>query len=104
MAAEVTELLAALRNGSMTLNDVADDFRARFWPRPAASSPISYLELAPRTQDVADPHLPDSFDDVDRAYQLGDITDEEYHVLAEAISESMRAEDLRSRTGGNPSV
>jgi len=104
MTTEVTELIAALRSGSMTLEDVADRFRTRSWPRRTAPSPTSYLELAARAQEDPDPYVPDSFDDVDRAYQLGDISDDEYDVLAEAMAESMRAEDLRRGAGGNPSV
>jgi hypothetical protein len=104
MTSEVIDLIAALRNGTMTLQDVAESFRARSWPRRAAPSPISYLELATRAQQDPDPYIPDSFDDVDRAYQRGQISDDEYDVLVEAMSESMRAEDHRRRTGGNPSI
>ena len=33
MGSEVTELISALRNGTMTLDEVAQRFRGRSWPR-----------------------------------------------------------------------
>jgi hypothetical protein len=95
MTAEVTDLLSALRDGTMSLDEVAQRFRKRSWPRRARSLPDNYLELAAAAQDDPDPYVPGSFDDVDAAYFQGKITDDQYEVLAEAMAESMRAEDQR---------
>jgi hypothetical protein len=77
----------------MSLDQVAQRFRNRAWPRRATPPPTSYLELAAKAQDDPDPYLPNSFDDVDAAYYQGKITDDQYDVLAQAMADSMRAED-----------
>ena len=41
---EVTELMAQLRDGSMTLEEVAERFRQRQWPSRKVESPISAEE------------------------------------------------------------
>ena len=33
MSSDVTELIAALRDGTMSLDEVAQQFRERIWPR-----------------------------------------------------------------------
>ena len=43
---EVTELITALRHGSLTLEEVAQRFRERSWPRTRKPEPASYLEMA----------------------------------------------------------
>jgi hypothetical protein len=93
MPSEVADLLDALRSGSMGLDEVAQRFRERSWPRRDNSAPQSYLELATRAQEDPDPYLPGSFDDVAAAFHDGRISNEEYEVLARAMAESMRAED-----------
>jgi hypothetical protein len=95
MTTEVTDLLNALRDGTMSLDQVAQRFRKRSWPRRAKPLPGTYLELAAAAQEDPDPYVPDSFDDVDAAYFQGKITDDQYELLAEAMAESMRAEDQR---------
>jgi hypothetical protein len=95
MTNEITELIIALRDGTISLDEVAERFRARSWPRRTTPPPTTYLELAARAQEDPDPYLPDSFDDVDAAYYQGKISDHQYDVLAEAMAESMRAEDRR---------
>jgi hypothetical protein len=93
MASEIGDLLAALKNGSMSLDEVAQRFRDRSWPRHGYSSPASYLDLAARAQEDPDPYLPGSFDDVAAAFHNGQLSGDEYDVLAKAMAESMRAED-----------
>jgi hypothetical protein len=93
MTSEITDLITALRDGTMSLDQVAQRFRNRAWPRRATPPPTSYLELAAKAQDDPDPYLPNSFDDVDAAYYQGKITDDQYDVLAQAMADSMRAED-----------
>jgi hypothetical protein len=94
---EVGELLTALRNGTMTLDEVARRFRERRWPRRQAQSTASYIELAKRALEDPEPDVPGSLDEVDAAYDLGQLTDDQYDVLVEAAAESMRAEDDHGR-------
>jgi hypothetical protein len=98
MDSEVTELIIALRDGRMSLDEVARRFRDRSWPRRRRPSPNSYLELAAAAEEDPEPYMPGSFDDVAAAHQLGQITDEEYAVLSQAVADSKRAEDQ----GGSP--
>jgi hypothetical protein len=98
MSTDVTDLIEALQDGTMSLDQVAERFRQRSWPRRAASPPDSYLERAGAAQEDPDNYLPGSFDDIVAAHQEGRITDEEYTVLSEAVAESKRAEDQRRAT------
>jgi hypothetical protein len=95
MTSEVTELLAALRDGTMSLDDVAHRFRNRSWPRRATPRPRTYLELATRAQEDPDANVPGAFDEVTAALYRGDISDDDYEVLAQAMAASKRAEDQR---------
>jgi hypothetical protein len=95
MTTEVTDLLDALSDGTLSLDEVAQRFRDRSWPRRAKPLPTTYLELAAAAQEDPDPYVPGSFDDVDAAYYQGKVTDDQYEVLAEAMADSMRAEDRR---------
>jgi len=98
MSSEVTELIAALHSGTMTLDQVTQRFRERSWPRTQTTrEPQTYLELAAAAQRDPEPDVPGSFDDVVAAYDRGDLTRAEYRTLAEAAAESMREEDLRKR-------
>lgn len=90
---EVTDLLAALRDGSMSLDEVAQRFRERSWPRRHTLPAATYLELAARAQEDPEPDVPGSFDEVTAALYRGEITNDAYDVLAEAMAESKRAED-----------
>jgi hypothetical protein len=94
-ASEVTDLLTALRDRSMSLEEVAQRFRERPWPRRQAPSPATYLELAARAQEDPEPDVPGSFDEVTAALYRGEITNDAYEVLAQAMAESKRAEDRR---------
>lgn len=95
MSSEIPELIAALRDGSMSLDQVAERFRQRAWPRRATPPPTTYLELATAAQQDPEPYRPGSFDDVVAAYDRGQLSDDEYEVLSEAVAESKRAEDRR---------
>ena len=46
MSTDVNELIVALQNGSMTLEEVADRFRERSWPRRNVEKAATYLDLA----------------------------------------------------------
>ncbi len=103
MSSEVTELIAALRAGTMTLDEVALRFRERKWPDPATSRPQSEAERAARSLADPAPYVPGSFEDVLAAYDRHDLTLDEYMILAEAAAASMNEED-RQRSGGTGST
>jgi hypothetical protein len=92
---EVTELLAALQNGTMTLDEVARRFRERSWPRTKPPPAASYSEMAARALDDPRPDVPGSFDEVVAAYDRAELTRQQYRALAEAVAESLRAEEKR---------
>jgi hypothetical protein len=96
MSTEIADLIAELRNGTMSLEEVAQRFRERSWPRNRSPEPQTYLELAAAAQQDPESYVPGSFDDVVAAYDRGQISDNEYQVLAEAVAESKRAEDRRN--------
>lgn len=99
MSNEVTDLIAALRAGSISLDQLAQDFRERRWPRAAPQPAATYIELAEREQQDPEPHVPGSFDDVAAAFHRGDLSRDEYKILADAAAASMRAEDDRHAGG-----
>lgn len=94
MSSEVTDLIAALQDGSMSLDEVAQQFRERSWPRRRKPVPATYLEMAAAAQEDPEPYVPESFDDVLAAYDRGDLSRAQYRVLAEAAAEALRAEDM----------
>jgi len=91
--------MAALRSGSMTLDEVANRFRQLTWPRTRPPVPQSYLEFAAEAQ--LDPRVrkAGSFDDVLAAYDRGEITREQYRALVEAAADSIRAEYDAAESG-----
>jgi hypothetical protein len=93
---EVTELIAALRDGSLSLDEVAQRFRARSWPRTRKPEPESYPEMAAAGLEDPEPYVPGSFDELAAAYRRGELTREQYRTLAEAVAESLRAEEQRA--------
>ena len=95
MSSEVADLIQKLRAGTMTLDEVAQRFRERQWPRRNRPAPTSYLEMAARSMEDPDTYDPDSFDDVTAAYHRGELSDDDYDTLAEAMAESKREEDRR---------
>src|SRR5215469_13991982 len=92
---EVTELIAAFRDGSLSLEELAQRFRERSWPRTKKPEPASYLEMAAASLKDPEPDVPGSFDEVVAAYDRGELTRTQYRTLAEAVAESLRAEDER---------
>jgi hypothetical protein len=92
---EVTELINALRDGSLTLEEVVQRFRERSWPRTRKPEPASYLEMAAAAMEDPEPYVPGSFDEVVAAYDRGELTRAQYRTLAEAVAESLDEEDER---------
>lgn len=99
MTSEVTDLIGALRNGTMSLEEVAQRFRDRTWPRTRGPKPQTYLERAAAAEADPDPLVPGSFDEVAAAYHRGDLSLDAYRTLADAAADSIRAEQAR---GGRP--
>jgi hypothetical protein len=95
MNSEVADLINAFRDGRMTLDQVAQRFRQRSWPRTTKPAPIDYIELAAAAQQDPEPDVPGSIDEVTAAYDRGDLNRMEYRTLAKAVAESINAEDER---------
>jgi hypothetical protein len=93
MGSEVTELITALRNGTVSLDEVAQRFRERSWPRARGRVPQTYLEFAAAAQEDPEPLVPGSFDEVAAAYRRGELSRPDYRLLAEAAAEGMHQED-----------
>lgn len=100
MSSEVTELISALRNGTVSLEEVAQRFRDRSWPRARGLKPQTYLELAAAAQEDPEPLVSGSFDEVAAAYRRGELSRPDYRLLAEAAAEGMRREDMRKGSTG----
>jgi hypothetical protein len=86
---EVGELIAALRSGQLSLDEVAGRFRRRDWPVTRRQTPITYAGMAEQQDVEAD--VPGSYDDVTAAYDRGDLTSEEYRVLSDAVAAAINA-------------
>ena len=91
MSSEVIELLDALRNGMLSLDEVARRFRERSWPRTRGPKPQNDLERAAAAEADPNPLVPGSFDEVAAAYHRGDLSLDDYRILAEAAADSIRA-------------
>jgi hypothetical protein len=103
MTSEVSDMIKALRDGTMSLEQVAQRFQEREWPRRRRPPAASYLEMAARAQEDPEPYVPGSFEDVAAAFHRGDLSPDEYRVLSEAVAESKRAEDRRLEEQDEPS-
>jgi hypothetical protein len=90
VANEVSDLINALRDGSMSLDDVSQQFRERTWPLTKKPPPKDYLEMASRAEEDPEPDVPGSFDEVVAAYYRGELTSTEYQTLAAAVADSIR--------------
>ncbi len=93
MTNEVSDLLNALCEGTMNVEDVATRFRRRRWPRRKSHPPANYLELAAAEMQDPEPYLPGSFDEVIEAYETDRLTREQFRILSEAVAEAQRDED-----------
>jgi hypothetical protein len=88
---EVTGPILGYVAGNLTLEDVVVWFRARHWPDVPGACPPG-LERAASAINDPEPYVPGSFDDVLRAYDLGQLTDLDYDFLGRAALASARAE------------
>lgn len=92
---DVRELIAALRSGDLSLEEVAVRFRHRSWPEHAAPDPQTYLELAAEGLRDPEPDVPGSFDEVTAAYDRGELIRDQYRTLAHAVADAINAEARR---------
>jgi hypothetical protein len=81
----VAAMISAYRRGQLTLAGLGLEFRARRWPGIPSVCPPSLQEAAAAIDDL-EPYVPGSFDDVVLAYDLGQLTGEEYEFLADSAS------------------
>lgn len=93
MTSDVTELIAALRAGQLSLDQVARRLRERSWPDSPSPDLETHLDMAARALDDPGSYEPGTFDDVLAAYDRGDLTLEEYRVLAQAVAQSIDTAD-----------
>ena len=96
---EVTALIAAMRSGDLSLEEVADRFRQRTWPSSTRPTPTTYEEMAEQQDPGTD--VPGSYDDVTAAYDRGEITSEQYQVLSDAVADAINAQAAR-KSGNEP--
>lgn len=89
---EVRELLDALNENRMSLEEVAQKFRERKWIRKRSNHRDGMDWLASQLDDP-EPPLPGSFDDVSAAFHEHRITRDQYRVLSEAAAAAMEAQD-----------
>jgi hypothetical protein len=86
---DVTDLIAAYRRGELTLDQLAQRFREHAWPErrppPRAAGNVYRGEF-----DDPAPLQEGSFSEVIVAYDRGDISGDEYEVLARAAAEAGR--------------
>jgi hypothetical protein len=98
MSSEITDLIAALNNGDVTLGQLAQKFRERSWPPTTPPAPVTQPEWEARLMADPDPYVPGSFDDVAAAFFRGDLTLDQYSVLSKAAAASINAEKKQRDT------
>jgi hypothetical protein len=84
---EVTDMIAAYGRGELTLDELAQRFRDRIWP-PRRLSPSALQEAYKREIEDPEPIAEGSFDEVAGAYLQGEISAEEYDILARAAGDT----------------
>lgn len=92
-ANEVRELIALLRQGTLTLDEVAERFRRRHWLPIGPQQPVTAAAIAADRDPGGD--VPGSYDEVTAAYDSGELTSEQYRVLSEAVADAINAESRR---------
>jgi hypothetical protein len=97
-AEEVATLLSALRAGTVSrLDEVADRFRRRSWPRSGWPQAKTREERAARILYDPPPDVPGSVDDVVAAYDRRELTREQYRVVMHAAACGISAQARRER-------
>ena len=99
-SSEVTDLIVALRSGAMSLDEVAERFKVRSWPRTRGVRPGSYSDLTATAQVDPGGSVRGSIDDLTAAYDRGEITRDQYRTLAHAVAFAINAEAGRASSDG----
>jgi hypothetical protein len=83
---EVSEVIAALQDGQMTVEEAAEDFRGRDWPTTPPAPTVNGI-----IDERADPEVEPSgsFSEVEQAFVEGRLDQETYGTLAEAAAEAI---------------
>lgn len=89
---EITDLLAQLRAGSMSLEEVADRFRHRQWPGRETTLPRTAREAFAAEERDPEPPAEGSFHEVYAAYMRHELTEDQYTALAYAAAEAGQGE------------
>ena len=76
-----------MNRGELTLDELAQHFRDRTWP-PRQLSPPALEAAFKREAEDPEPIAEGSFDEVAGAYLQGEISIEEYEILARAVEEA----------------
>jgi hypothetical protein len=84
---DVTDLIAAYSRGELTLDELAQRFRDRTWP-PRRLSPSGLHDAYKQETEDPEPIAEGSFDEVASAYLQGEISIDEYDVLARAVGQT----------------
>jgi hypothetical protein len=84
-AGEVTGLVIAYRDGQLTLDGLARQFRDRAWPPVPPTCPPGAAAAALAIDDL-EPWQPGSFDEVVLACDLGILSDADYAALAATVT------------------
>jgi hypothetical protein len=84
---DVTDMIAAYGRGELTLDELAQRFRERTWPARRLS-PSELQAAYKRELEDPEPIAEGSFDEVAGAYLQGEISIEEYDILARAAGET----------------
>jgi Zeta toxin len=90
---EVASMIDAYHAGNISLDDLARRFRTRTWPAIPPACPPEMREAAPAVDDP-EPYVPESFDDVVLAYDLGKLSDRDYEQLAKAVASAAPSQRL----------
>lgn len=89
---DVTDMIAAYRRGTLSLDELAQRFRDRTWPSRRLS-PLALQEAYKRELQDPEPIAEGSFDEVASAYLQGEISSQEYDILARAAGEATPSQD-----------
>jgi hypothetical protein len=84
---DVTDMIAAYGRGELTLDELAQRFRDRNWPPRRMSSSGLQEAYKQETEDPG-PIAEGSFDEVASAYLQGEISTDEYEILARAVGDA----------------
>lgn len=80
---EITAALRKLSAGQLSIEEVAQRFANRDWPK--GNPPATLNEAFRRMEDDPAPIVPGSWDEVAVAYTNGLITDQQYETLYDAV-------------------